>query len=170
LIVLESKTILHYKMNNIVFKLDSTALLPKRGSIYSAGYDIHANQPTVIHPHSRVLISTGVWLHTMDPSHYIRVAPRSGLAVRNSIDVGAGVVDPDYTGEIKVLLINNGNTDFFVNEHDRIAQLIVEKFAHDTTIVGIRDNMEIHEEVINAERGGAGFGSTGLNDSALNNV
>ena len=57
---------------------------------------------------------------------YGRIASRSSLAANQSIDVGAGVLDPDYTGEVRVLLVNNGNEIFQVNKGDRIAQLILE--------------------------------------------
>uniref|UniRef100_A0A183BST3 Deoxyuridine 5'-triphosphate nucleotidohydrolase n=1 Tax=Globodera pallida TaxID=36090 RepID=A0A183BST3_GLOPA len=100
----------------------------------------------------KVLVSTG--LRVAIPSgHYGRVAPRSGLAVKHSIDVGAGVIDTDYRGELKVLLFNFGETDFQVNEGDRIAQLICERCTRpELTEVG---TLEM------TARGANGFGSTG---------
>jgi dUTP pyrophosphatase len=158
-------------MIDVMFKLSSNAWLPKKGSRYSAGYDIHAVEDTIIPPHSRKLISTGVSLHKLPKDNYIRVAPRSGLAVRNSIDIGAGVIDPDYRGEIKVVMINHGKNNFYISKRDRIAQLIVEKFNNDTIVRGYRDNEELVEEFeFDSEREDGGFGSTGLNVSALDNV
>tara|TARA_B100001769_G_C21954621_1_gene513851 strand:+ start:151 stop:636 length:486 start_codon:yes stop_codon:yes gene_type:complete len=161
-------------MSNVIdikFKLDEEAWIPKKGSMYAAGYDIHSYEDEIIQSHSRKLISTGVKLDNMPVDHYIQIAPRSGLAVRNSIDVGAGIVDPDYRGEIKVLLINNGQNDFFITKHDRIAQLIVKKFANNTLIRGVRNNGEIVAETNSEnERGEGGFGSTGLHGSPLNIV
>lgn len=61
---------------------------------------------------------------------YGRVAPRSGLASKHSIDVGAGVIDADYRGPVKVLMFNLSNTDFKVEAGDRIAQLIVERVGN----------------------------------------
>ena len=61
------------------------------------------------------------------PGCYRRVAPRSGLALKKSIDIGAGVIDSDYRGEVGVILFNFGSEDFIVNMGDRIAQLIFEK-------------------------------------------
>ena len=58
---------------------------------------------------------------------YARIAPRSGLAAKHSVDIGAGVVDADYRGELKVLLINHGSAPFTVKEGDRIPQLILER-------------------------------------------
>ena len=59
-----------------------------------------------------------------------RVAPRSGLASKNFIDTGAGVIDADYRGEVKVLLFNHADSDFEVKEGDRIAQLILERVSY----------------------------------------
>ena len=84
----------------------------------------------------------------------VDLAPRSGLAVKNFIDVGAGVIDSDYRGEIKVLLFNHSETDFQVNVNDRIAQIIIEKIA-ETKLVKIQTLTE-------TERGEGGFGSTGV--------
>ena len=85
---------------------------------------------------------------------YARIAPRSGLALKKFIDVGAGVVDHDYRGEVGVVLFNHGDQDFEVNMGDRIAQLILEKI--DTPPVeevqGLGDTV----------RGVGGFGSTGV--------
>ena len=63
---------------------------------------------------------------------YARIAPRSGLALKRFIDVGAGVVDGDYCGEVGVVLFNHGDQDFQVKMGDRIAQLILEKNRHTT--------------------------------------
>ena len=67
------------------------------------------------------VVSTGVFLADLEPDTYIRIAPRSGLALRNSIDVGAGVIDADYRGEIKVLLFNHGWRDFYYAKCNRVA-------------------------------------------------
>jgi len=87
-------------------------------------------------------------------SHYGRIAPRSGLAVKNFIDVGAGVIDADYRGEVKVLLFNFSETDFEIKVGDKIAQLIIEKYEK-TELVQVDDLDE-------TERGSGGFGSTGV--------
>jgi dUTP pyrophosphatase len=84
---------------------------------------------------------------------YGRIAPRSGLAV-SGIDVGAGVIDLDYTGEVKVLVINTNNTPYNIDIGDRIAQLIVEKIA--TPVI-----IQV-EALDNTARGSMGFGSTGM--------
>jgi dUTP pyrophosphatase len=72
----------------------------------------------------RMLVSTGIAV-VLPKGVYGRVAPRSGLAVKHGIQVGAGVIDPDYTGEVKVVLFNHGEKDFEVKKGDRIAQLVL---------------------------------------------
>lgn len=85
---------------------------------------------------------------------YGRVAPRSGLAVKKFIDVGAGVIDADYRGEVGVVLFNFGVEDFFVTTGDRVAQLVLEQ-------VCMVPAVEV-EELSDTERGAGGFGSTGI--------
>lgn len=84
---------------------------------------------------------------------YGRVAPRSGLASKHGIDTGAGVIDADYRGPVKVLLFNFGEKEFEINEGDRVAQLIVERIYTPEVVV-----VEELEETV---RGAGGFGSTG---------
>lgn len=90
------------------------------------------------------------------PDHcYGRIAPRSGLALHNFIDVGAGVIDKDYKGNICVLLFNHSNFDFEIKRGDRIAQLICEVIVY-PELVEIKD-------LGKSSRGDKGFGSSGLN-------
>ena len=86
---------------------------------------------------------------------YGRIAGRSGLAFNHSLDILAGVIDPDYRGNIVVLLMNHSDDEYEVKLHERIAQIIPEKYAHK---VAIREMNEFEEEF---ERGAEGFGSTG---------
>ena len=88
-----------------VKKLVSHATLPVRGSSGAAGYDLHSTEGYVILPGQRAVVSTGLSFE-LPSGVYGRVAPRSGLAVKHGLQVGAGVVDPDYTGEVKVVLFN----------------------------------------------------------------
>ena len=86
---------------------------------------------------------------------YGRIAPRSGLAVNHYIDVGAGVIDRDFLGNVGVVLFNHGHLDYIVNAGDRIAQLICEKIAYPRIV-------ERHTIIpISSERGACGFGSSG---------
>ncbi len=84
---------------------------------------------------------------------YGRVAPRSGLAAKNFIDVGAGVIDEDYRGNVGVVMFNHADQEFEVKKGDRIAQLICEQIFY--------PEIEQVEELSTTERGAGGFGSTG---------
>jgi dUTP pyrophosphatase len=137
-----------------VKKLSYDAILPTRGSDGSVGYDLYSSVDAVVPCQSgNVLVGTGIAL-SLPNDVYGRVAPRSGLAVKHCIDVGAGVIDPDYTGEVKVVLFNHGDKDFEVKKGDRIAQLILERC--ETPMV---KEIGLLEETL---RGSGGFGSTGL--------
>ncbi|KAJ0025575.1 hypothetical protein Pint_08938 [Pistacia integerrima] len=85
---------------------------------------------------------------------YARVAPRSGLAWKHSMDVGAGVIDADYRGPVGVILFNHSDVDFEVKAGDRIAQLIIEKIMTPDVLVV--------EDLDSTLRGEGGFGSTGV--------
>uniref|UniRef100_A0A914PX70 Deoxyuridine 5'-triphosphate nucleotidohydrolase n=1 Tax=Panagrolaimus davidi TaxID=227884 RepID=A0A914PX70_9BILA len=125
---------------------------PAYGTLSAAGADIYSYEETTVPSGGKALISTGIKL-SVKPGHYGRIAPRSGLAVKNFIDVGAGV-EVGGDEEIKVLLFNYGDTDFQVKKGDRIAQIIAERIA----------NIEMKEvkHLSETKRGTAGFGSTGI--------
>lgn len=94
-----------------VKKLVETAKPPTRGSAFAAGYDMYAAKETVIPAKGKALVDTGIAVAVPEGT-YGRVAPRSGLASKHFIDVGAGVIDADYRGEVKVLLFNFSEVDF----------------------------------------------------------
>ena len=96
-------------MNQLQVKLLSeNATLPKKGSPLSAGFDLSSAQDTVIQAGARGLVKTDISV-ACPPGTYARIAPRSGLAVKKGIDVGAGVVDADYRGPVGVVLFNFGD-------------------------------------------------------------
>jgi dUTP pyrophosphatase len=140
-------------VNVNVLKCHEHALLPKCGSSLSAGADLHSVEDYIIEPNSRCLISTGLKLQ-FPQNVYGRIAPRSGLALKHGIDVMAGVIDPDYTGEVKVLLYNTSNVKFEVQRGDRIAQIIFESFKFPM----FKEVSSITE----TSRSDGGFGSTGV--------
>jgi dUTP pyrophosphatase len=142
----ESKPILKF------VRLCSDAFVPTKGSPWSAGYDLYASEDVVIHSHGKACVSTGLMV-SVPPGTYGRIAPRSGLALKYFIDVGAGVVDSDYRGPLKVVLFNHGEVAFIVKIGDRIAQLICEKIEYPELreVVSLEDTL----------RGNGGFGSTG---------
>jgi dUTP pyrophosphatase len=139
-----------------VIKLDPHAILPARATPGSAGYDLFSIDSYVVLPHRRVVVSTGISVQ-LPPGTYGRIAPRSGLAVKHGLDVLAGVVDPDYTGEIKIVLQNLDNNPFVIRPGYRIAQLILENFTVASDVVEIPS-----ENTSLTSRGAEGFGSTGI--------
>jgi len=139
-----------------VSKLSSDAVVPRRANVGDAGYDLVASEDIVISPNERALVLTGISIEIPNDC-YARVAPRSGLAVKKGIQVGAGVVDSTYRGEVKVLLFNHGDQLFEIKKGDRIAQMIFEKIYTPTELVEVP-----YEELTNSSRGDGGFGSTGV--------
>lgn len=134
-----------------VVLLRDGAKAPSRATDGSAGYDLTSLEDCTIDSGKRKLVSTGLAL-TVPTGTYGRVAPRSGMSVKNGIHVGAGVIDRDYTGEVKVLLFNMGEDPYHVSMGDRIAQLVIEKI--ETPEVVIVPSLKA------SDRNG-GFGSTG---------
>ena len=145
------------KLRTLTDSTATPATVPTQGSKFSAGLDLYAFQDTTIPPWERKLIDTGLEVDHIDSEHYLRIAPRSGLAVK-SIDVGAGVIDSDYRGKIKVVLINSSNREYNVSKGDRIAQAIMERI---TVLDCIYVNNVKHAYTHETERGSGGFGSTG---------
>lgn len=125
-----------------VKKLTDAATPPTRGSAFAAGYDLYSAKETLIPARGKALVDTGIavavpvgccmclpgfsWCPLANGLDG-RVAPRSGLAAKHSIDVGAGVIDADYRGELKVLLFNLSDVDFTVGAGERVAQLVLER-------------------------------------------
>ena len=137
-------------------KLSEKAHLPVKGSEHAAGYDLMSTEEVTVPARGKALIPTGLAM-AIPIGNYGRIAPRSGLAAKNFIDVGAGVIDSDYRGEVKVLLFNFSEIDFKVNPGDRVAQLIIEKYTR-TEIEEVTDGGDLDS----TERGEGGFGSTGV--------
>ena len=109
-----------------VQKLNKNAALPKRSTEGAAGYDLCASHGCTIPVGGNGLVKTGLAI-AFPAGLYARIAPRSGLALKKFINVGAGVVDSDYRGDVGVVLFNHGDQDFEVKMGDRIAQMIFEK-------------------------------------------
>jgi len=139
---------------NIINK--SGLALPQYETAHAAGMDMRAfvTEEIVIKPMQRILVPTG--LHIELPVGYeAQIRPRSGLAYKHGISIvnSPGTIDADYRGEIKVLLINLSDTDFVVNNGDRIAQMVISK--HETI------TWESAEELSDTARGEGGYGHTG---------
>ncbi|NWW78674.1 DUT protein, partial [Climacteris rufus] len=135
-------------------KLSENAFAPSRGSARAAGYDLYSAYDCVIPPMEKAVVKTDIQI-ALPSGCYGRVAPRSGLAAKHFIDVGAGVIDEDYRGNVGVVLFNFGKETFEVKKGDRIAQLICERIYY--------PELEEVEALEDTERGEGGFGSTGKN-------
>ncbi|GAB4852544.1 hypothetical protein Ancab_040548 [Ancistrocladus abbreviatus] len=136
-----------------VKKLSDNAVLPSRASPLSAGYDLSSAIETKVPARGKALVATDLSF-SIPEGTYARIAPRSGLTWKHSIDVGAGVIDADYRGPVGVILFNHSDVDFEVKAGDRIAQLIIERIM-------TPDVVEV-EELDSTVRGAGGFGSTGI--------
>lgn len=136
-----------------VKRLSPSATIPTRGSAFAAGFDLYASRPSTVPARGKAMIDTDISI-ALPLGTYGRVAPRSGLAAKHSIDTGAGVIDADYRGPLKVILFNLSDEEFKVNEGDRIAQLILEE-------VRMAPAVEV-EDLDETVRGEGGFGSTGV--------
>jgi dUTP pyrophosphatase len=131
--------------------------LPSYSTVSSSGMDLRASlsQSINIAPGERALVPTGIYIQ-LPEGYEAQVRPRSGLALKHGITVlnSPGTVDADYRGEIKVLLINLGNSMFTVNGGDRIAQIVFAKYEKGEFV-----EVDCLDET---ERGGGSFGHTGV--------
>ncbi len=131
--------------------------LPSYETIASAGMDLHANilEPITLKPLERAIIKTGLFI-ALPVGTEAQVRPRSGLAAKKGITVlnAPGTIDADYRGEIGVILVNVSNTNFVINNGERIAQLIIAKHE--------RAEWEEVKVLNETKRGTGGFGSTGV--------
>lgn len=131
--------------------------LPEYATPQSAGMDLRANieEPIILKPMQRMLVSTGLFM-ALPAGYEAQLRPRSGLALKHGITVlnTPGTIDADYRGEVKVLLVNFSDTDFVINDGERIAQMVIAK--HETA-----DFIEV-EELDETERGAGGYGHTGV--------
>lgn len=147
-----------------MFKMYADVVEPSYGSEKAIGLDIRAYvkrcdpfvREMAIAPGRRYAIPTGIKMAFHDEGWYARIAPRSGLAVKNGIDVMAGVIDADYRGEIMVVLINLGQQPVVIEHGQKIAQIIFES-ADRAEIEFVATEAELGETA----RGEKGFGSTG---------
>ena len=134
-----------------VKKTNDTAVVPTQGTPHSAGYDLYSIETHILMPMDIKLFKTGLILE-IPTGHYGRIAPRSGLAFKNGIDVMAGVIDEDYRGELGILLINLGKTEKEIKIGDKIAQIIIEPYK--------KVDFLLVDDLSDTQRGTNGFGST----------
>lgn len=145
-------------VNISIKRLDTSLPLPQYKTVGSAGVDLYASLPhgdLRLPAKARVVVPTGIAVQL--PSDLeLQVRPRSGLALKHGITVlnSPGTVDSDYRGEVGVILFNTGDSSFIIKHGDRIAQGVFTNVYH----------VVLHEvdELESTERGGNGFGSTGV--------
>jgi len=131
--------------------------LPQYATVHSAGLDLRADleHSQVLKPLERVLVPTGLYIE-LPEGYEAQVRPRSGLAAKHGISIvnTPGTIDPDYRGEIKVILVNLSDVPFTLEPGERIAQMIIARFEHISW-----NEVETLSETV---RGEGGFGHTGV--------
>jgi len=140
----------------LIKKLDPAVELPSYKTTGASGMDLMAciKQSIKLTPKTSCLVPTGLSV-AFSEEYEIQIRPRSGLAAKNSISVlnTPGTIDSDYRGEIKIILFNHGDTEFIINNKDRVAQMILMPIH--------KMDLEEVENLPNTLRGKGGFGSTG---------
>ena len=140
----------------LIKRLSKKVILPKYETVGSSGMDLAAciNETIIIQPNNKVIIPTGISL-SIPKGFEIQIRPRSGLAAKNTLTVlnTPGTIDSDYRGEIKVIIINLGITEFKVEDKLRIAQMVL--------CPVIKAEFEEVDDLNMTIRGEGGFGSTG---------
>lgn len=139
-----------------VQKLTEDARVPTKNNPEDAGYDLYANENVKIEPMQQKSILTGIAV-AIPPGCYGRVASRSGLSVKYNLEVGAGVIDRGYSGEVKVVLRNFSELIYEVKKGDKIAQLILERYEN----CPLEVVADVKQTMQDAARGAKGFGSSG---------
>ena len=138
---------------NVGYKfLTETAKAPHKANSNDAGFDLYADEDAWVFAKQRTVIKTGISLEMPDNLAGL-IWPRSGLSVKQGIDVLAGVVDAGYRGEIMVCLYNTSDDDVEIKRGDRIAQMIFQEVP----VI----SLQLREELGSSQRGSNGFGSTG---------
>ena len=135
----------------------SNNALPAYQTEHSAGVDLRAFVPEriTLKPFERKLIGTGLYM-AIPQGYEAQIRPRSGLALKHGITVinTPGTIDADYRGEIKIALINFSQEDFHIENGDRIAQLILNKYE--------QVRFKLTDTLDETERGAGGYGHTGI--------
>ena len=140
----------------LIKKLSPLVKIPTYKTAGASGIDLMAfiNEPIKLPPKSSCLVPTGLSV-AFSEEYEIQIRPRSGLAAKNNISVlnTPGTIDSDYRGEIKIILFNHGNSEFIINNKDRVAQMILTPIQ--------KMELEEVENLPDTIRGRGGFGSTG---------
>jgi dUTP pyrophosphatase len=140
-------------MKILIQKIHPDAHLPAyaHGPLEDAGLDLRAVERVVLEPGVAQAVPTGIAIE-LPPGHEAQVRPRSGMALKHSLTVNFGTIDPGYRGEIRVVMFNLGRASYTVEKGDRIAQLVVSRY----------EAIEWEEgDLGDSSRGTGGFGSSG---------
>ena len=133
--------------------LHHNATVPSRGTEAAAGYDLYNPEDTFIPANSQLLIPIGIAMAI--PDGWVgQINPRSSVASKRNLRIGARVIDSDYRGEIKVNLHNDTAEDVFIEEGERIAQMVI--------LPHYASDLEVVDTLNETTRGDGGFGSTGI--------
>ena len=144
-------TLNHY-LRILIKKLDDEAIVPTKANHNDAGFDLYSVIDTVIDPDSREVVKTGISM-AIPEGHAGLIWPRSGMAVKQGVDVFAGVVDSGYRGEVMVCLYNSSSSPVEISKGDRIAQMLIQPVP----LVRIAEVSNLDD----TSRGDGGFGSSG---------
>lgn len=132
--------------------LSKKSKVPTYATDDSAAFDLYAAEDAVVPAHGQVLVDTGIAV-AIPRGKCGQIWPRSGMDVGAQVTRGAGLIDADYRGPVKVLLINRSFLEYPVSAGDRIAQMVI------TT--AFRESFDVVDELPATERGAGGFGHTG---------
>lgn len=135
-------------------KLHPDAVLPQyaHGPQEDAGMDLRSVERVVLAPGVAQGVATGIAIE-LPPGYEAQIRPRSGLALKHSITVNFGTIDPGYRGEIRVVMFNLSGADYVVEKGDRVAQLVIARYE---AIEWVE-----HDDLGESQRGAGGFGSSG---------
>ena len=144
-------TLYHY-LRLLIKKLDDEAIVPTKANHNDAGFDLYSVIDTVIDPDSREVVKTGISM-AIPEGHAGLIWPRSGMAVKQGVEVFAGVVDSGYRGEVMDCLYNSSSSPVEISKGDRIAQMLIQPVP----LVRIAEVSNLDD----TSRGDGGFGSSG---------
>lgn len=132
--------------------LDEGARMPERAHPTDAGYDLYSRETVCIMHHASAVIDTGVHIE-LPPGYYGKIESRSGMNINHGVVSCGGVIDEGYTGSVCVKLYNLSNSGYVVQVGDKIAQLVIMRYA--------APELELVDALAETARGNNGFGSTG---------
>jgi len=135
-------------------KLNKNAIIPHYAHPGDAGMDLYSIEDLILKPGQRHAISTGLSI-AFPHGYAAMICDKSGLAVKHGLTHIAGIIDPEYRGEWKVVLLNTSDEDYYIKKAEKVAQVLFTKIEY-------MDVEEVEDLDKNTSRGDGGFGSTGV--------